>query len=138
MKYIFAMHSKQQGFSLPMAVFVIVIMAVIGTAAVSVLTTGQRSSADQIIATRSLYSAESGAQWVLSQLFPLDGSPANCLNSYPGLNFNATGIAGCSASTSCSSATVSGKTYYTIDSTGRCDFSSSSASRRIQILAAAP
>jgi hypothetical protein len=74
----------------------------------------------------------------LANLFPLDGSAANCLASAPTINYNTSGLAGCSAVVTCSGDVIGSKTYYTVNSTGSCYLSSSRAVRQIEIRAATP
>lgn len=133
------MYSKQQrGFSLPVAIFILVIMALIGAAMVSIMQTSQQSLSSEVLSTRAFYAAESGAQLALAQLFPLDGSPANCSASYPTQIFTSNGLAGCSASVTCSSLTASARTFYTLRSTGVCSVSDSRASREVEVMAKGP
>lgn len=128
----------QRGFSLPVAIFILVIMALIGAAMVSIMQTSQQSVSTAVLSTRAFFAAESGAQQALGKLFTLDSSAASCLAPYPTLNFNATGLAGCNAVVSCSSSTIGSKTYYTLNSTGTCDLSSNRAVRQIEVRAATP
>lgn len=129
---------KQSGFGLPIAIFILVIMALIGAAAVSITQTSQDSLSNEVLSTRAFYSAESGAQYALGQLFTLDGSAATCSAPYASISLSSTGLAGCSATATCSSATIASKTYYTITSTGVCSFGSISATRQIEVMATLP
>lgn len=130
-------YKYQQGFSLPVAVFILVIMALIGAAVVSLMEKGQEGVANEVMSTRAFFAAESGAQFALGQVFTLDGSPANC-SAYPQQNYTSTGIASCSASVQCSALTVGSRTYYTITSTGNCTTGTINSTRQIQLMAATP
>lgn len=134
------MYSKrtQRGFSLPVAIFIIVIMALIGAAMVSIMQTSQQSVSTAVLSTRAFFAAESGAQQALANLFPLNGSAASCLAPYPTINYNTSGLAGCSAVVTCSSNIIGSKTYYTLNSTGTCDVSGNSAVRQLEVRAATP
>ena len=125
----------QRGFSLPIAIFILVIMALIGAAMVTIMQNGQQSVSTAVLSTRAFFSAQSGAQIALGQLFPLNAGTANCPASYPTINFTAPGLAGCTAAVSCSSSTIGSKTYYTLNSTGTCDVSSTRAARQIRVQA---
>lgn len=129
-------YKHQHGFSLPVAIFILVIMALIAAAAVSIMQTGQSGVSNDVMSTRAFYAAESGAQNVLAQLFPLSGGAANCQASYPTITFNQTGLASCSADTQCTARTVGTRTYYTINSTGNCSSGDINATRQIEMLAA--
>lgn len=126
---------RQRGFSLPMAIFILVIMALIGTALVSLSQSSHTALSQEVMSTRAFYAAESGAQLALNQLFSLNGAAANCSASYPIVTFNAMGLEGCTASVNCSSNTINSKSYYTLTSTGRCAAATITATRSIELMA---
>ena len=128
----------QRGFSLPVAIFILVVMALLGAAIINIMLSGQQGVSSEVLSTRAFFSAESGAQYALGQVFPLDGSPGSCQAPYPTLNLTSSGLAGCRAEVSCSSTTIGSDLYYTITSTGSCDFTSSSAVRQIELMARSP
>ena len=125
---------SQKGFSLPIAIFILVIMALIATAAVSIFTKSLDSVNQEVLSTRAFYSAESGAQQALGQLFPLGGGAANCAAT-SSLNFNSTGLNNCQANMTCSAVTIGTETFYTISSTGTCATGDTTTVRQIQIMA---
>lgn len=129
---------KQHGFSLPVAIFILVIMALIGAAAVTINERSHQGISSEVLSTRAFYAAESGAQYALGQLFTLDGSASSCAAPYPTLGLSATGLAGCNVTVSCTSTVVATKTYYVITSSGTCAFGNTSASRQLEIMAANP
>ncbi|HEB67245.1 MAG TPA: hypothetical protein ENI93_04795 [Gammaproteobacteria bacterium] len=133
----------QRGFGLPLAVFIITVLALIGTAMVALTRTGQESVASEIQSIRAFYAAESGAQLALVAVLPLTGGSigvagCNALSLNPA--FNAAGLEGCTASVSCSGQTVNGQDYYRILSLGECRFGASgnTARRRIEVMAKGP
>lgn len=134
------MYSKQQqrGFSLPVAIFILVIMALIGAAMVSIMQTSQQSLSTEVLSTRAFYAAESGAQAALGQLFPLDGSAATCSAPYPTQTYTTLGLNGCTASVTCSSLTTAGRSFYTLRSTGVCNVGGNNATRQIELMAKGP
>ncbi len=131
-------HSQHQnGFSLPAAIFILVIMALLAAAMVSLLDKGNKSVTQEVLSTRAFFAAESGAQFVLGQLFSLNGGAANCSAS-SSLTFNSNGFAGCSSSMSCVSRNISGEIYFTINSTGTCAAGSDRAVREVELQARNP
>lgn len=130
--------SSQHGFSLPVAIFILVIMALIGTALVNLTLSSHQSLSQEVMSTRAFYAAESGAQTALSQLFPLNGAAATCSAPYPTVTLSATGLDGCTAVINCSSNTIGTSTYYTLTSTGTCNFVTTSATRQIELMAKSP
>ena len=129
---------NQRGFSLPIAIFILVIMALLGAAMVTLMQNSQRSVSTAVLSTRAFFAAQSGAQYTLSQLFPLNGGAATCVASYPTINYSTAGLAGCTAVIACSSSTIGSKTYYTLSSTGSCDAGSIHAVRQVEVRAAMP
>jgi MSHA biogenesis protein MshP len=129
---------RQRGFSLPIAVFIITVLALIGAAMVTLMETGQASTAAEVQSIRAFYSAESGAQEALHALFPLNGGSAVCSNFTS--SYTATGMDSCSAAVTCTAQIVAGQTYYLITSTGTCSFGTNAniARRRLEIMAKSP
>jgi len=134
--------TKQAGFSLPIAVFILVIMSLLAAAIVQLSSRNNLSSAQEVFSTRAFYAAESGASWAMSQLFfnatgsatkafsdIQCGSPVNGKT----LNFTAAGLGGCSATLSCSVDTVGSTGYYRIVSTGVCGTGQVQARRVVEV-----
>ncbi len=137
------MRPEERGFSLPIAVFIITVLALIGAAMVTLSRTGQESVSAEVLSIRAFYAAESGAQLALHNIFPLAGGSigaagCNALSLTP--NFTAAGLAGCSAVVSCTPQTVGGDTYYIVNSTGTCQFGpdGNTAHRSIEVMAKNP
>jgi MSHA biogenesis protein MshP len=124
----------QRGFSLPVAIFIIVIMALLAAAAVNILNKGLAGVSQEVMSTRAFYSAESGAQFVLSQLFPINGGAANCAAN-SSVNFNNIGLSNCRATMTCNSTIVGSETFYSISSTGTCSTGDTTTVRQIQVMA---
>jgi len=129
--------TQQKGFSLPAAIFILVIMALLAAAVVSLFDKGNKGVTQEVLSTRAFYAAESGAQYVLGQIFSLSGGAANCAPT-SSLSFNANGFAGCSSSMTCSSRIISGEIYFTINSSGSCAAGSDRAVREIELQARNP
>ena len=125
---------RQKGFSLPVAIFIIIIMALLAAAAVNILNKGLAGVSQEVLSTRAFYSAETGGQHVLAQLFPLNGAAANCAAT-SSLNFNTTGLNNCSVNMTCTGTTIGTETFYTISSTGTCSTGDTTTVRQIQIMA---
>lgn len=131
----------QLGFSLPVAIFIIVIMAGLGTSMLALNQSGKESLAGDTLSVRAFYAAESGAFLAMQQIFPLDASvtsAAACTAMSLTPAFTTTGLDGCTAAVSCSPSTVSGKIYYHVTSTGHCQLANQQANRTLQVMAASP
>jgi MSHA biogenesis protein MshP len=141
----------QQGSALVIAVFIIVIMTVLGLALVRMLGASSESIAYEVIGTRAYATAQTGAQWAGREIFPLGtGTTLHCdgrivsessastsaiqtLNPPSGIS-NATGLAGCEISKlTCEDLKYDGVAYFTITSTGQCNVGAVITSRTIVI-----
>lgn len=124
--------NKQAGLGLPTAIFVITVMALLAVMINRLVESNAQSSGEEILLIRAFYAAESGAQIGLNGLFPPDGGAASCPAGPVSLGaFTASGLQGCTAAVSCSSQSVDGENYYTVQSTGSCG----PVSRTIQVRA---
>lgn len=130
---------KQQGLSLVLAIFIVVVLSLLGAAMINILSGGSESVAREVISTRALFLAESGAQRKLVEIFPPGGGVqlAECAAD----NYDSTelaGIQGCSTQgveISCSVINVPPVNYFTITSTATCGPADSPAVRVIEIQA---
>ncbi len=138
----------QRGFSLPVAVFVIVIMALLAVGIVQLSSRSNISATQEELANRAFYAAESGASWAMSRLFFNTLGPATRAYSDAGCDglggppvFATQGLATCTVSLSCScpglancAAQAIGLTnYYRITSTGICGTGQVQGIRTIEI-----
>jgi len=75
------MRKLQQGFSLISAIFLLVVIAALGTFAVTLSTTQQQSSALDVMGARAYHAARTGIEWAAFQVVnsPLNAAaPAPC------------------------------------------------------------
>ena len=128
----------QSGFSLPLAIFIIVSMALIGTAMVSFSQTGQQSVANEVQSIRTFYAAESGAQTAVAQLLPLDGSNPGCGSVSSPLSFTVPELAGCNATLTCTTLSLAGEDYYRIGSNASCSFAGNTTRRQLEVMVKEP
>ncbi len=118
--------SKQQGSALLMALFIIVILMLLGGALVRVLSTSSESIAQEVIGTRAYAAANSAMQAELQKLFPLNGAAPECQSNFYDFSTSGTNVDGlyhCSARTSCrnyATHPVDGTFFYRLTSTGQC------------------
>ena len=127
---------RQKGLGLPATVFIITVLALIVVAISNLTRDSNLGFAQNFQAQRAFYAAESGAQVALNRIFV--GGTA-CSAALADIDFNASGtnagLESCSAALSCSQVTVSGVTYYTIDSIGTCGSGFDQAQRQVQVRA---
>jgi len=109
---------KQTGISLAILLFIIVILAILSAALVSINSQSVSSNAHQVIATRAFFAAESGANFQSQRIFPLSGT-TQCSNQ--NYSFSSPGLNGCIAQTQCTNFVLSGKNYYRVISQGQCN-----------------
>ncbi|MFN4289518.1 MAG: hypothetical protein ACK4E7_01410 [Permianibacter sp.] len=128
--------SRQAGFSLPLALFIIVVLGLLATVLYRVVALNQLSVVQETLSARAFLAAESGAQAGMMRLFPISGAAASCSGS-PGIDqsFSSSGLVGCDVTLVCSSLLVDGEMHYQMSSTGVCRAGNLRASRTIEVSA---
>jgi MSHA biogenesis protein MshP len=129
--------TTHSGSALVLALFIIVIVTLLGTALVRMISSNAETIAYEVLGTRAYQAAQAGAQITLEEVFPLStAGVCNAINPNNPNDF--TGIDGldnCQAIVGCTDRTVDGITYYTITSTGQCEFLEIFTSRTIEVQA---
>lgn len=127
--------NRQGGAGLPMALFVITVLALI------VVSMGQQQESagaavsQQILSQRAFYAAESGAQMAVAEA--LGGGSCGAVSG--AVNYTQAGLNNCSASLSCTSvqADIDGDStlerVYTLISVGQCGSGAEAASRTVEV-----
>lgn len=142
--------NKQRGAGLPVAIFIITVLALV-TVALSNLeeSSGVGFSVD-VNSLRAFYAAESGGQIALNHLFPPGQAESNCSQAFfksdatrstvPSINFSSMstppeGLALCKVWVQCSQDSVEAINYFTVTSTGRCGAGLDEATRVVTLKA---
>jgi len=143
--------NSQRGSALVIAVFIIVVMTVIGLALVRMLNASSESVAYEVIGTRAYATAQTGIQWAGRKVFPLgtgsslhcDGTTVTAISTGSGAEEtltppsdikNSAGLVNCKIiELKCKDLKYNGVTYFTITSTGQCEVSGVITSRSIVI-----
>lgn len=123
---------RQNGFSLPLAIVLLVVVSLLAAAIFRLNTINQQSATQEVISARAFLAAESGAQAQMMRVFPLSGV-ANC--AAQSMSLSGAGFNGCTVTTSCNSITVGTQVFYDIESSGRCVAGNISAQRTVQVQA---
>jgi MSHA biogenesis protein MshP len=122
----------QQGLSLVLVIFILVVLSLLGTAMLRMLSVSSDAVAREVLATRALHAAHSGVQAKLREIFV---DRQLCDTSSPAF----TALQGCTVTIeSCSTLEVpvgSGVNYYTIVSKGSCGPAGEQAVRRVEVQA---
>lgn len=118
---------RERGVGLPVAIFVITILAAFVVNTGYLVQDNASGRSEQIQTLRAQLIAESGANLALSELFPPAAAPSyvgyDCSDitaSPSGLDADP-GMAGCSVTLSCTTSGTAPNTIYTITSIGVCD-----------------
>lgn len=117
---------RSQGSALILALFIIIVLTLLGVALMRVLSSSSETIAQEVIGSRALMAANSGMQAQLQQLFPLNGNstcPETPLELTAQYDFTTVdGMYHCEATTSCSlyHTDTAGIHYYRLTSTGEC------------------
>lgn len=115
----------QQGISLPGAIFVITVLAVLAVAINALVNQNSQTYQEEINLTRAFYAAESGAGFAMNTLYPPEEYPAyattaECAAGPRIYTLTVPGLNNCTASVTCNEVTISGTNYATIESEGSC------------------
>lgn len=127
--------NRQRGAGLPIAIFIITVLALIVTSMAQQQESSGAAISQQILSQRAFYAAESGAQAAVTQALHNSG----CASVPASLPFTQAGLNGCSANLSCSAvqADIVGspalETVYTLVSTGQCGSGAETASRTVEV-----
>jgi len=129
---------KQQGSALVIAIFVIIVMTLLGLALVRMISASSEAIVYEVLGTRAFQSAQTGLQWTLQQTFPLGDSSnaASCAvvkAATPPILSGSEGLAQCLFVHDCTSKDVDGVTYYTLESTGQCSDAGIVTSRKLEV-----
>jgi len=126
---------KQSGIGLPMALFIITILAMIIAAITDLEESSGVGFGLDVNSMRAFYAAESGAQADMAKIFPASGASASCSAITTTFSFSTTGLNGCEALVVRSCVAVEGIDYFTLKSTGSCGSGPDSAVRIIDVRA---
>jgi len=77
------LRKMQHGFSLVSAIFLLVVIAALGTFAVTLSTTQQQSAALDVMGTRAYQAARAGIEWGAYQVLQNAGSGISCATPLP-------------------------------------------------------
>lgn len=111
--------AKQAGSSLIVAVFLVVVFAILSLGITQTISSSNDQSINEILGTRALLAADSGNEFVLQQLFPINSNVSNCQASQQ-LYFNVDGLLHCNVVMQCSEETILNSSYFQVVSTGVC------------------
>ncbi len=130
-----ALKSRQRGFSIIIATFVLVVLGLLAAAMLNLLGAGAESVAREVISTRALLAAESGVQRRLNEVFVGSGSCAACSAGATQSNY-ANWYDSCAATVACCTRSPGdGRSYYFFTATGRCGPAGEQAVRVIEVQA---
>lgn len=141
---------NQRGSSLVLALFIIVVMSLLGAAMLRMMSTSSETIAYEVVGTRAYQAANIGLQQGLTQIFPLHVDPNHCdgiattatangdrpLENWANItSFNSvTGLMNCRAvSITCDDIKIDDVTYYRIESTGQCNIGDEVTSRTVAV-----
>jgi MSHA biogenesis protein MshP len=136
--YLKQYNNKQTGSALVIAIFVIIVLSVLGAALVNMLDSSQEGVAYEVLGTRAYTAAQSGLQWQLAEVFPLNSDAIACKSSAD-INSNtpsfsaSKGLAQCKVNVICDDFTLDGIRYYTIESSAECTIDGELTSRTVAV-----
>lgn len=135
----YAAQRRQQGFLMPLALFILVGMAALALAMSRISSNTFVGVTQESISVQAFYAADSGAAYAMHRLLfnaassvDVDGR-CNALNGGT-LNLNAPGLQNCSAALTCAKAgSLNGDEVYTLRSAARCGSGTLTAERVVEV-----
>lgn len=110
---------NQHGVSIVAAIFLITALALLATAAVQLVSTGQQSISQEITSVKAYFAGQTGLQWGMYQA--VYATPSGTQK----LTLSNSGLSSTSAEITFSSSTIDSNTYYNISANG--EYSTSAA-----------
>lgn len=128
----------QSGWLMPVAAFIIVVMAALAVAMGRIGSQSSLSVVQEQVSLQAFYVAESGAQLAMTSLTYPEADPALAMNACSTLdgsirNLAAPGMESCRVMLSCNSVVDNGLHLFTIISEGECGTANLRARRRIEV-----
>lgn len=141
--------TRQRGAALAMAIFIIVVLSLVGLSLVKVLNTATEATVSDVLGTRAEFAAKSAANAFLVTLFDspnsIDGTA--CVTRTPGLapsqvdtnpssytyHPDAQGLNQCAAQVFCDTILINQRNHYRIESIAVCEAGDFSYSRNLLI-----
>ncbi len=123
---------NQHGSSLVLALFVIIILSLLGSVLMRMISTSSETVSQEVLGTRAYMAANSAMQAKLQQLFPLNSSatcplapiaPSVETHNFSTSGMNIDGLYDCTAEVSCSwyaTHPITDERFYRLTSTGEC------------------
>jgi MSHA biogenesis protein MshP len=130
------MIKKQNGASLLLGVFIIVVISLLSTIIAKVISTSAETVSFEVYGARAYATAVSGNEWALQQLYPIQGSgTCSGITKANAPDFNRTEVnPSCFIEDiSCTQFRHDNVDYYTIKTTGMCQVGDVTTSRTLQI-----
>ncbi|WP_100643541.1 pilus assembly PilX family protein [Alteromonas facilis] len=130
---------KQRGSMLVVSLFVIIVLALLGLTMTRMLSATSESTIIEIYGVRALTAAQSGAQILLQQSFPLNAPPNTCNTTIDSpVSFgNIDGLKSCRYSATCTteSVTKAGQphNYYRFSAFGECAIGNIVVNRQVAL-----
>ena len=112
---------KQKGSTLVIAIFIIIVMTLLGVALMKTLSTTAQSVAYEVLGTRAYQAGQTGLQWQLQRTFPITGSPQCSATATEITLTNTNGLTQCKFNVTCIENQYDGVNYYQITSLGECN-----------------
>lgn len=131
--------TKQRGSMLVISLFVIIVLALLGLTMTRMISASSQSTIVEVYGLRALTAAQTGAQLLLEQSFPLNSAATACNTTIasPASFSTIEGFTSCQYSASCTTEPVSiagvVNNYYRFSSVGQCNVGDIIVSRQVSL-----
>ncbi len=94
---------RQQGAALPIVIFIIVVMGLLGAALIRMLSSSAASLTAEVSGARAYHAAQASLQIKMTEIFPLNAgaNTGACVSTGSSYTFSAPGLTSCTADVYC-------------------------------------
>jgi MSHA biogenesis protein MshP len=128
---------KQSGSMLVIALFVIIVMALLGLTMTRLLSSSSDAVIQEVYGLRALSAARAGVEQQIALAFPLSPAIASCSDTAPVVFNVVPGLENCQFDAACNALTVTDdglvQTYFKFTSTGQCSAGDMIVSRTVYV-----
>ena len=127
----------QTGSMLVLAIFILTVMFALAAALININQNEDAALNQEVLGTRALFMANSGADAALAGLFPLNGNVSNCssVSATWSPADNVVGFRGCTVTRNCEAFVNNTDTQFRITSRAVCGSGEHRVSRQVEVLA---
>lgn len=127
---------RQQGSMLVLGIFILTVMFLLAAALIHISENEDAAINQEVLGTRALFAANSGADAALTNLFPVSGAVGVCnANDSWNVPVTAVSLSQCQVTRTCQALSGNGQTQYRITAKAVCGAGEVRVSRSVEVIA---